>query len=49
MIKIEKYDKNGKLEKKEFDKKQTAMLWLADNLEESECCWVLYMKGGDKY
>lgn len=48
MITIAKYDKNGKSERKEFDKKLTAMLWLADHLEESEWCWVMYMKDGDK-
>ncbi len=48
MITIAKYDKNGKSERKEFDKKLSAMLWLADHLEESEWCWVMYMKDGDK-
>ena len=44
---------NTKLEehddwRKEFDKKLNALLWLADHLEESEWCWVMYMKDGDK-
>lgn len=48
MVVIMKYNKNGSSDRKEFDSKLAALLWLNDHLAESEWCWVMYMKDGDK-
>lgn len=50
MIVIRKYDKNGKSEKIQFGRKLAALLWLCDNIEKSEWCWIMYQnkEGVDK-
>lgn len=44
MVVIQKYYRNGSSEKKEFNSKFHAFLWLYDNIAESEWCWIMYEK-----
>lgn len=48
MVVVRKYDKDGKSERRDFENKLSAFLWLNEHLAESEWCWIMYEKKGEK-
>lgn len=49
MIVVRKYYINGKSEKREFENKLSAFLWLNEHLSDSEWCWIMYEKKGEHH
>lgn len=44
MIRLHKYDKNGKCDKYEFNSLVKCLAFLYANFKSSEWCWVFYGK-----